>query len=200
MTGLSIGVHLLNLLCIPAIVLVYYYKKVPHANLKGSLLALVLSFLVVVAVLYGVVPGIITVGGWFELFFVNVLGCPFNTGEIVYIICLVASVIWGIYETYNASEKNEKKQNIAFVLGFGMLGIPFYGYGWTAVICGVIVLAALWFALNYKRKKEITTGVDEVTGITKKKMQVLPLISASLLPGLPIHIRWYLNRSRDVAR
>ena len=180
MTGLSIGVHLLNLLCIPAIVLVYYYKKVPHANLKGSLMALFLSFLVVVAVLYGVVPGIITVGGWFELFFVNTLGCPFNTGEIVYIICLVASVIWGIYETYNASEKNEKKQNIAFVLGFGMLGIPFYGYGWTAVICGVIVLAALWFALNYKRKKEITTGVDEVTGITKKKMQVLPLISARI--------------------
>ena len=54
MTGLSIGVHLLNLLCIPAIVLVYYYKKVPHANLKGSLMALFLSFLVVVAVLYGV--------------------------------------------------------------------------------------------------------------------------------------------------
>ena len=180
MTGLSIGVHLLNLLCIPAIVLVYYYKKVPHANLKGSLLALILSFLVVVAVLYGVVPGIITVGGWFELFFVNVLGCPFNTGEIVYIICLVASVIWGIYETYNASEKNEKKQNIAFVLGFGMLGIPFYGYGWTAVVCGIIVLAVLWLALTYKRKKEVVTGVDEVTGIAKKKMQRVPLVTARI--------------------
>ena len=180
MTGLSIGVHLLNLLCIPAIVLVYYYKKVPHANLKGSLLALVLSFLVVVAVLYGVVPGIITVGGWFELFFVNTLGCPFNTGEIVYIICLVASVIWGIYETYNASEKNEKKQNIAFVLGFGMLGIPFYGYGWTAVVCGIIVLAVLWLALTYKRKKEVVTGVDEVTGIAKKKMQRVPLVTARI--------------------
>lgn len=178
MTGLSIGVHLLNLLCIPAIVLVYYYKKVPHANLKGSLLALFLSFLVVVAVLYGVVPGIITVGGWFELFFVNTLGCPFNTGEIVYIICLVASVIWGIYETCNASEKNEKKQNIAFVLGFGMLGIPFYGYGWTAAITGIIVLVILWFVLGYKRKQEVVTGVDESTGIAKKKMQLLPLISA----------------------
>ena len=178
MTGLSIGVHLLNLLCIPAIVLVYYYKKVPHANLKGSLLALFLSFLVVVAVLYGVVPGIITVGGWFELFFVNTLGCPFNTGEIVYIICLVASVIWGIYETCNASEKNEKKQNIAFVLGFGMLGIPFYGYGWTAAITGIIVLVILWFVLSYKRKQEVITGVDESTGIAKKKMQLLPLISA----------------------
>ena len=178
MTGLSIGVHLLNLLCIPAIVLVYYYKKVPHANLKGSLLALFLSFLVVVAVLYGVVPGIITVGGWVELFFVNTLGCPFNTGEIVYIICLVASVIWGIYETCHASEKNEKKQNIAFVLGFGMLGIPFYGYGWTAAITGIIVLVILWFVLGYKRKQEVVTGVDESTGIAKKKMQLLPLISA----------------------
>ncbi len=178
MTGLSIGVHLLNLLCIPAIVLVYYYKKVPQANLKGSILALMVSFLVVVAVLYGVVPGIITVGGWFELFFVNTLGCPFNTGEIVYIICLVASVIWGIYETYNASEKNQKRQNIAFILGFGMLGIPFYGYGWKAVICGVIVLAILWFVLNYKRKKEVVTGTDETTGITKKKMQLLPVVSA----------------------
>ena len=180
MTGLSIGVHLLNLLCIPAIVLVYYYKKVPHANLKGSLLALILSFAVVVAVLYGVVPGIITVGGWFELFFVNVLGCPFNTGEIVYIICLVAAVIWGIYETYNATNKNVKRQNIAFILGFGMLGIPFYGYGWSAVICGVIVMAILWFVLGYKRKQEVATGVDETTGITKKKMQLLPLVSARI--------------------
>ena len=180
MTGLSIGVHLLNLLCIPAIVLVYYYKKVPHANLKGSLLALILSFAVVVAVLYGVVPGIITVGGWFELFFVNVLGCPFNTGEIVYIICLVAAVIWGIYETYNATDKNVKRQNIAFILGFGMLGIPFYGYGWSAVICGVIIMAILWFILGYKRKQEVATGVDETTGITKKKMQLLPLVSARI--------------------
>ena len=180
MTGLSIGVHLLNLLCIPAIVLVYYYKKVPHANLKGSLLALILSFAVVVAVLYGVVPGIITVGGWFELFFVNVLGCPFNTGEIVYIICLVAAVIWGIYETYNATDKNVKRQNIAFILGFGMLGIPFYGYGWSAVICGVIVMAILWLILGYKRKQEVTTGVDETTGITKKKIQLLPIVSARI--------------------
>ena len=180
MTGLSIGVHLLNLLCIPAIVLVYYYKKVPEANLKGSLIALIVSFLVVFAVLYGVVPGIITVGGWFELFFVNVLGCPFNTGEIVYIICLVASVIWGIYETFNASDKNVKRQNIAFILGFGMLGIPFYGYGWSAVICGIIVMAILWFVLNYKRKQEVVAGTDETTGIVKKKTLLLPLISARI--------------------
>ena len=56
LTGLSIGVHLLNLLCLPAIVLVYYYKKVPNANARGSLLALLASGILVAAVLYGIVP------------------------------------------------------------------------------------------------------------------------------------------------
>ena len=153
MTGLSIGVHLLNLLCLPAIVLVFYYRKFPNANLKGSLIALVISFVLVAAILYGVVPGIIKVGGWFELFFVNVLGCPFNTGEIIYIILLVAIVIWAIYESYN--NKNQKRENISFLLSVAMLGVPFYGFGISAFIIGIIVLAALWFVLKWKRGKEL---------------------------------------------
>ena len=84
LTGLSIGVHLLNLLCLPAIVLVYYYKKSANANAKGSLLALLASMVLVAVVLYGIVPGIVKVGGWFELFFVNTLGMSFNSGVIVY--------------------------------------------------------------------------------------------------------------------
>ena len=152
MTGLSIGVHLLNLLCIPAIVLVYCYRRFPNIELKGSLIALAVSFVIVAAVLYGVVPGIITVGGWFELFFVNTLHCPFNTGEIVYIFLLVGIVIWAIYETF--TNRSKLRQNIAFILSIGMLGIPFYGWGWQAVIIGVVVLVALWFVLNYKKKIE----------------------------------------------
>lgn len=152
MTGLSIGVHLLNLLCIPAIVLVYCYRRFPNIELKGSLIALIVSFVIVAAVLYGVVPGIITVGGWFELFFVNTLGCPFNTGEVVYIFLLVATVIWAIYETY--TDRSLKRQNLAFILSVGMLGIPFYGFGWSAVVIGVVVLVALWFVLGYRKRVE----------------------------------------------
>ena len=152
MTGLSIGVHLLNLLCIPAIVLVYCYRRFPNIELKGSLIALIVSFVIVAAVLYGVVPGIITVGGWFELFFVNTLSCPFNTGEVVYIFLLVATVIWAIYETY--TDRSLKRQNLAFVLSVGMLGIPFYGFGWSAVVIGVVVLVALWFVLGYRKRVE----------------------------------------------
>ena len=150
MTGLSIGVHLLNLLCIPAIVLVYCYRRFPNIELKGSLIALACSFVIVAGVLYGVVPGIINVAGWFELFFVNVLGCPFNTGEIIYIFLLVSIVIWAIYETY--VDRSFKRQNLAFVLSVGMLGIPFRGLGWIAGIVGIVILVALYFVLNYRKK------------------------------------------------
>ena len=152
MTGLSIGVHLLNLLCLPAIGLVYYYRKFPNANLKGSLVALGISVVILAAVLYGVVPGIITVGGWFELFFVNTLGMPFNTGEIIYIFLLIACVIWAVYET-QTQKHSLTVQNIAFLIAVGMLGIPFYGYGWSAFIIGIIVLAGLWFVLKYSKDK-----------------------------------------------
>ena len=155
MTGLSIGVHLLNLLCLPAIVLVWYYKRFPNANAKGSIVALLISFIILAAVLYGVVPGIITVGGWFELFFVNTLHMPFNTGLIIYLLLLVGSVIWAIYETQNATEKNWKRQNIAFLLGFGLLGIPFYGYGWSAFFIGVVVLAIVGYALFFRTGKAL---------------------------------------------
>jgi hypothetical protein len=150
MTGLSIGVHLLNLLCLPAIVLVYYYRRFPQANAKGSLIALLVSFALVAIVLYGVVPGIITVGGWFELFFVNTLGMPFNTGLYCYILLLAGTVIWAIYETQHATDRNMKRQNLAFLLSITLLGIPFYGYGWTAAIIGIVVLAGLWVLLQYR--------------------------------------------------
>ena len=141
LTGLSIGVHLLNLLCIPAIVLVYYYKKNPDANLKGSLLALTGSMVLVAAVLYGIVPGVVKVGGWFELLFVNSFGMPFNSGLIVYIILLAASIIWGVYESY--TEKSRKRMNISFMVTIAMLGIPFYGYGWSSALIGIIILGIL---------------------------------------------------------
>ena len=162
MTGLSIGVHLLNLLCIPAIVLVFYYRKYPDANLKGSLVALLISVLLVAAVLYGVVPGIITVGGWFELLFTNILGMPFNTGTIIYLIILVFSVLWAIYETYRGGinaegGKNTGKLrgNLSFLLAVAMLGIPFYGYGWSAALIGIVILVALWFIINFKKQGKV---------------------------------------------
>ncbi len=153
LTGLSIGVHLLNLLCLPAIVLVYYYKKVPGANAKGSLLALLGSAVLVAVVLYGIVPGIVKVGGWFELLFVNTLGMPFNTGVIVYILVLASALIWGVYESYQNRDK--LRMALSFILTIALLGIPFYGHGASAVVIGLIVIALLWFYLNPKTQASI---------------------------------------------
>ena len=177
MTGLSIGVHLLNLLCLPAIVLVYCYRRFPNIELKGSLIALVGSFILVAAVLYGVVPGIITVAGWFELLFVNTLGCPFNTGEIIYIVLLVAIVIWAIYESY--ADKSFKRQNVSFVLAVGMLGIPFRGMTWSAAILGLVVLAAIYFGLNYRKK----IGKDLVPVVTSRFKNTALLCMLMLMIG-----------------
>lgn len=151
MTGLSIGVHLLNLLCIPAIVLVYYYRRFPNADARGSLIALLISFVIVAGVLYGIVPGVITVGGWFELLFVNIFGMSFNTGLYVYIVLLTAAIIWGVYESY--IDKNQRRQNISFITAITILGIPFYGWGITAVIIGIIIIVALAFLVTRKQGK-----------------------------------------------
>ena len=141
LTGLSIGVHLLNLLCLPAIVLVYYYKKTPNATAKGSLLALFGSMVLVAAVLYGIVPGIVKVGGWFELLFVNGLGMPFNTGVVVYIILLAAALIWGVYESY--TQKSKARMAVSFILTIALLGIPFYGHGASSILIGILVIGVL---------------------------------------------------------
>ncbi|MBR5510937.1 MAG: DUF2723 domain-containing protein [Bacteroidaceae bacterium] len=157
LVGLSIGVHLLNLLCIPAIVLVAYYRKAPKATLKGSLIALALSMALVAAVLYGIVPGVVKVGGWFELFFVNTLGMPFNTGLIIYIILLLAALIWGIYESETG--KSRKRLVASFLTTVGLLGIPFYGYGFTSILIGIVVLAALAYLLFRKMQEKYIVSI-----------------------------------------
>ena len=153
LTGLSIGVHLLNLLCLPALVLIYYYKRSDNATLKGSIYALLGSFVLVAAVLYGIVPGIVKVGGWFELLAVNSLSLPFNTGLIFYIIVLIAVVLWAIWETM--SEHSRLRMNIAYIVSVALLGIPFYGYGWTSILIGLIILAGLYGLLIWKRQGKL---------------------------------------------
>jgi len=96
--GLSIGVHLLNLLAIPAIVFVYYFRKY-KATRNGILLSIAISFVILGVVMYGIIPGVITIATWFELMFVNGMGLPFNTGVIIYALLLVSALVYGIIYT-----------------------------------------------------------------------------------------------------
>ena len=177
LTGLSIGVHLLNLLCLPAIVLVYYYKKTPNATAKGSLIALLGSMVLVAAVLYGIVPGIVKVGGWFELLFVNGLGMSFNSGVVVYIILLAAALIWGVYESY--TEKNKTRMAISFILTIALLGIPFYGHGASSIIIGILVIAALGLYLA----PSVQAKIKERWRITARTMNTALLCTMMIVIG-----------------
>lgn len=140
MIGVSVGVHLLNLLCITAIVLVYYFKKCENPTWKGGIFAFCLSGVIIYAVLYGIVPGIVKVAGWFELLFVNGFGLPFNTGLVIYILLLVGVIIWSVYETQRAERKS--LMYLSFLLTLVMAGIPFYGHKASGIVLGVIFIIA----------------------------------------------------------
>ncbi len=96
--GLSIGVHLLNLLAIPAIVYVYYYKRYKYST-KGFIAAGIISVFILAIIMYIIIPGIVELAGNFELFFVNTLGMPFNSGTIVYFVLIVGAILWGLKYT-----------------------------------------------------------------------------------------------------
>lgn len=150
--GLSIGVHLLNLLCIPAIVLVYYFKKKENPNVKGTLLALVASVFLIVVLMYGIIPGFTKVGGWFELMFVNGMGLSYNTGAFIYILLVVACIIWGLFETLSA-KGNMKRAKIAFFLCLTLSGVTFISdsiFLWIILLGGVVAFLYYYKGVTFR--------------------------------------------------
>ena len=136
--GISIAVHLLNLLCIPAIGLVIYYRKFKETNVKGSLIALGISCVVVGLILYGLVPGFVEMAQYFELFFVNSCGMSYNMGTLIYAIVLVASFIWALRELY--TQKSTTRIKISFTLSIILSGMFLIGDGIAMAILLTIAL------------------------------------------------------------
>ena len=127
--GLSIGVHLLNLLAIPAITFVYYFKKYPDPGWKGMAFTSVLSILILAVVMYLIIPWIIKLAGLSELFFVNAFGMPFNSGTIIYFILLIGAIVWGLYYTRKVGKP---------VWNAIILGITFIVVGYSSFLLLVI--------------------------------------------------------------
>ena len=148
LAGLSIGVHLLNLLCIPAIVLVVYFKKKKEPTFWGSVGALILSFVIVVTILYGIIPGVVKMGAWFDLYFVNGLGFSYNSGFYCYLFLLVASLVWALYESYVDRSKGRIKSS--FWLTVTLVGIPFLmGADTSSIVVGVIIALVLAIGIYF---------------------------------------------------
>jgi hypothetical protein len=124
--GLSTGVHLLNLLAIPAIVFVYYFKKYPVTT-KGTIYASIVSILLLGGVLYGMVQGLIYGAAYMDLLFVNVFGLPFYSGVFFFIIILIGIIIWGLNYTY-------KHRKVLLNTALLMFTVILLGYSSVSVI------------------------------------------------------------------
>ncbi|MCX6257143.1 MAG: DUF2723 domain-containing protein [Bacteroidia bacterium] len=130
--GLSIGVHLLNILAIPAMVFVYYFRKF-QVTKRGLLVASVLSVALVAGVMYGVISGVIIIASKFELLFVNGFGLPFQSGIIFYILLLFGLIIWGLYY----SHRKHKAILETILLAFTVMIIGYTSFAMIVIRAGV---------------------------------------------------------------
>ena len=122
-TGLSIGVHLLCLLCLPAMSFVVYFRRARRVTWRGMLLTLLAGGLLVGIILYGVIPGVVKVGGWFELLFTNGLGCPYHTGLICYIVLLTATLVTIYYKVQRRAVKLSLACLLLILAGYSSYGV-----------------------------------------------------------------------------
>lgn len=150
LVGLSIGVHLLNLVTLPALALVYYFKKYPDPNLKGGIIALALGGVALIIINNIIIPGLPSLAGSMEIFFVNSIGLPFGSGIVVFSALFLGALIYGLLY----SIKNQK-----VVLNTILLSLTFVliGYGSYALI---VIRANQDPVINENAPKDIISYVS----------------------------------------
>lgn len=124
MVGLSIGVHLLNLVTVPALGLIYYFKKREKLSTRGIITTLIASGVIVLIIMEGVIPGLPSLAGKMEIFFVNNLGLPFGSGIIFFAALFLGGLIYGIY--YSIQSSNATLNTILVSFAFIVIGYSSY--------------------------------------------------------------------------
>lgn len=144
MMGLSIGVHLLNLLTIPAIVMIYFYRRY-QATVKSGVVAFLVGCLITGIVQLAIIQYSMKAAGLFDIFFVNSLGMPFFSGFTIYFILIAALIVWGIRFKSNVSK------TVILVwtaLLFTLTFLPF-AFGSTMAAVKIIFLLIIGAVLGY---------------------------------------------------
>lgn len=149
--GLSIGVHLLNLLAIPAIVFVYYFKKYENINTRGLITAGLISVVLIGVVMYGIILGLFKVSAQMELFFVNSLGMGYNTGFILHLILLTAALFGAIY--YSQYKKDLVITTILSSLALVLSGAPFMSD--SAFLIIIFIGGIVWLVYYMAQKNRV---------------------------------------------
>ncbi|WP_099370588.1 protein O-mannosyl-transferase family [Sphingobacterium sp. 1.A.5] len=136
--GLSIGVHLLNLLTIPALALMIYFRKAKHVNWKGAVISFGWGVLALAFILWGVIQYSVRIASNFDVFFVNTLGLPFGTGIAFFILLIIACAVYGIIYSIKTNKP---------LLNLIILGICLLCFGFTSFSM-VLIRAQTNIALN----------------------------------------------------
>lgn len=157
MMGLSIGVHLLNLLAIPAIVMIVYFKKYEPTR-RGLIYAGLAALGLLGIVQNGIIPGIVNAAANYELFFVNTLGLPPNGGTIVYVLLLVGMIVTGLMYTSRGGEAYYKR--FLYVGGaffaFALFGALAYG---KVLMTLITVIGAGYMIYKLKHNRAVLNTI-----------------------------------------
>ena len=204
--GISIGVHLLNLLCIPAVGLVVYYRKFPHTDRKGLVISLLLSIVVIALVLYGIVPGVMKVAGLFELLFANVFEFGYDTGMTVYAILLFSILVLSCISC--VMMRNMGMASLFICLSLVMLGVTIHGGILFSLFLSALLAVVVWIIvkkINHKKLWRIlyvfsfsllmlTVGYSSYALILIRSSANTPMDQQS--PEDPFTLRDYLGREQ----
>jgi hypothetical protein len=140
-------VHLLNLLAIPAVVLVYYFRDKGKINWKMTALALAFSFILIALVLYGLIPEVVTLFANTEIWFVNILGLPFNSGTLFFSLLLVSFIVFGLVYTLREVKlyKNIFLAVAAVILLLFMLETSSAGEFFLRALIASAIVGLVWY-------------------------------------------------------
>jgi hypothetical protein len=158
LTGLSVGVHLLNLLVIPSICFIYYFKKYKF-SWKGFTIAGVISVILLGGIQGGIIPGVVKLSADYELFFINKLGMPFNTGTMLYFVILISLITSAIVYSLNKKE-TFYKLTFGLAIAFALLATASTQTGAGGMLVRAIILGGMVYAVHFlKNRHAVLNGV-----------------------------------------
>ncbi|MDO9340243.1 MAG: DUF2723 domain-containing protein [Bacteroidales bacterium] len=199
--GLSIGVHLLNLLAIPAIVLVYYFKKFEF-SWKGLFISLATSVILLALLMYGIMPGVVTISLKFDLFFVNTLGLPANSGMVFHIILLVVLFIFAVKFSFSSTDS---RKNAAFAIAaLFFTGIwVISGAAVLNILMLIVISGVVWYMAG-KSRRTLNTALTAIMviliGYSSNAIIVIRSSAGTPLnennPSNPVNLLYFLNREQ----
>jgi len=199
--GLSIGVHLLNLLAIPAIVLVYYFKKFEF-SWKGLFISLATSIIMLSLLMYGIMPGVVTISSKFDQFFVNSIGLPANSGVVFHMILLTILLVFAVkfsFSSTNQSKKSVYAISALFLTGIWIVsgsiilnllilslvsGVIWYIAGKSNVLLNTILSSIMVILIGYSANAIIVIRASADTPLNENN------------PSNPFNLLYFLNREQ----